>query len=79
MKSVGLFEAKTHLSALVEDAIAGKSTIITRRGKPVAEIRPVSDDRVARARQAVERLKALRSRLKGPPISARTLIDEGRR
>ncbi len=79
MKKVGLFEAKTHFSALVDDALAGKTTVITRRGKPVAELRPIAADRTARARQSVERLKALRSRLKGPPISARELIDEGRK
>ncbi len=79
MKTVGLFQAKTHLSALIDDAVAGKTTIITRHGKPVAEIRPIPVDRKTRALQAVERLRALRSRLKGPPVSARTLIDEGRR
>lgn len=79
MKSIGLFEAKTHFSALIQDAVNGKTTVITRRGKPVAEIRPIASDQRDRARQAVERLKALRSRLKGPPISARSLIDEGRR
>ncbi len=83
MKTVGLFEAKTHLSALIEDAIAGKTTIVTRRGKPVAEIRPVSDDRATRARQAVERLRTLRRRLaaegKLRDINIRELIDEGRK
>lgn len=82
MKHVGLFEAKTHFSALVEDALDGKTTIVTRRGKPVAEIRPVSDDRRTRARQAVERLRAMRKRLategKLRDIDIRELIDEGR-
>jgi prevent-host-death family protein len=79
MKTVGLFEAKARLSALVADAVAGKTTIITRRGKPVAEIRPISHDRTKRAHQAIERLRSLRARLKGPRISARTLIDESRK
>jgi len=83
MKSIGLFEAKTHFSALIQDAVNGKTTIITRRGKPVAEIRPLSDDRPTRARQAVERIRALRNRfaaegrLRG--INIRALIDEGRK
>ncbi len=79
MRSVGLFEAKTHLSALIEDAIAGKTTVITRNGRPVAELRPISVDRATRGQQALERLRHLRSQLKGSAISARTLIDEGRR
>jgi len=41
MRQVGIFEAKTHLSALVEDAERGESTIITRKGKPVARISPI--------------------------------------
>jgi prevent-host-death family protein len=41
VKSVGLFEAKTHLSALV-DAVAGGETIeLTKNGKPVARLVPI--------------------------------------
>ena len=41
MKQVGIFEAKTHFSALVEAAERGHSTLITRKGKPVARISPI--------------------------------------
>ncbi len=41
MKSVGLFEAKTHLAALVDQVQEEGRIILTRRGKPVAELRPV--------------------------------------
>jgi prevent-host-death family protein len=43
MKTVGVFEAKTHLSALIDDAERGRTTLITRKGKPVARIMPVDD------------------------------------
>lgn len=43
MKQVGIFEAKTHFSALVDGAERGESTLITRKGKPVARIVPVDD------------------------------------
>jgi prevent-host-death family protein len=43
MKQVGIFEAKTHLSALVDDAERGRATLITRNGKPVARIMPVDE------------------------------------
>jgi prevent-host-death family protein len=79
MKSVGIFEAKTHLSALVDEALAGHTTIITRNGEPVAELRPIDRDRQARGQVALDRLTALRSRLKGRRVGARTLIEEGRR
>ncbi len=38
---VGLFEAKTRLSELVELARKGQRITITRRGEPTAEIVPV--------------------------------------
>ena len=43
MKVVGVFEAKTHFSALVDDAERGRTTLVTRKGRPVARITPVDD------------------------------------
>jgi prevent-host-death family protein len=79
MKSVGIFEAKTHFSALVDEASGGKTIVITRNGEPVAELAPIDHDRKSRGETALDRLRALRSRLKGAKIAARNLIDEGRR
>ena len=42
MKTVGAFEAKTHFSQLLERAEKGEEILITRRGKPVARLVPVS-------------------------------------
>lgn len=42
IESIGAFEAKTQLSRLLREAGAGKTIIITNRGKPVAELRPVA-------------------------------------
>jgi antitoxin (DNA-binding transcriptional repressor) of toxin-antitoxin stability system len=39
-KSVGVHEAKTHLSRLIEDVAAGEEVVITRRGKAVASLGP---------------------------------------
>ena len=40
-KQIGAFEAKTHLSELLEKVRAGRAYVITRRGRPIAELRPV--------------------------------------
>jgi prevent-host-death family protein len=40
-KSVGIHEAKTHLSRLLEDVAAGEEVVITRRGEAVATLVPV--------------------------------------
>jgi prevent-host-death family protein len=40
---VSLYEAKTQLSALVEQAAAGEEIIITKNGRPRAKLVPVRD------------------------------------
>lgn len=37
-KSVGVHEAKTHLSRLLDDVAAGEEVVITRRGEPSARL-----------------------------------------
>jgi len=41
-ETVGVCEAKTHLSRLLRETQAGKRFIIMQRGKPVAELIPVT-------------------------------------
>ena len=38
MADVTIGEAKAHLSALIEQVVAGEPVRITRRGRPVAQI-----------------------------------------
>ena len=45
MQEVGAYEAKTNLSRLLRQTRAGKSFIITQRGKPVAELKPAPTKR----------------------------------
>jgi prevent-host-death family protein len=40
-KAIGAFEAKTHLSELLDRVGHGQVYVITKRGRPVAELRPV--------------------------------------
>lgn len=37
-KSVGVHEAKTHLSRLLDEVAAGEEVVITRRGEPAARL-----------------------------------------
>ncbi|MBC5803349.1 MAG: type II toxin-antitoxin system prevent-host-death family antitoxin, partial [Candidatus Eremiobacteraeota bacterium] len=37
MKTVGVFEAKTHFSALVEEASKGETITVTKNGRAVAQ------------------------------------------
>lgn len=58
MAIVGAYEAKTRFSELIERAEKGERITITRHGKPVAEIGPAVQHDVARARKALERMRA---------------------
>lgn len=41
VKEVGVFEAKTHLSEILEEVERGTRYVITKRHRPIAEIRPI--------------------------------------
>jgi prevent-host-death family protein len=50
MTSVNIHEAKTHLSRLLERVAAGEEIIISKAGKPMAKLTPLSkplNDRVS--------------------------------
>ena len=68
MREIGAFEAKTHLSALLEAVEAGEEVLITRRGKPVARLVP--------ARPARVRLGSLKGLVAPPPDDAFAPMDE---
>jgi len=74
--TVGAFEAKTHLSALLERVERGEEILITRHGRPVARLAPVAAALDADVAEAVARLKRLDLRL--GDIGWRALRDEGR-
>ena len=48
VKTVGAFEAKTHLSQLLDAVEAGERIVITRHGRPVAELSPPPEKKRAR-------------------------------
>ena len=79
MKTVGTFEAKTHLSTLLEQVERGEEITITRHGKAVARLVPVGTASRERLDTTVARLKSFRKGRRLGDISAKALIEEGRR
>jgi prevent-host-death family protein len=79
MITVGAFEAKTHLSSLLDRVAEGEEVIITKHGKPVARLVSAAQIDRERVNQAFEKLKLLRKRTTLGGLSWRTLLDEGRR
>ena len=60
MPSVGSYEAKTHLPALIKRAERGERITITRHGKPVALLIPFSEVEAQDRSAAVDRLRVFR-------------------
>ena len=79
MITMGAFEAKTHLSSLLDRVAGAEEVVITKHGKPVARL--VSAARIDRERvnEAVEKLKLLRKGTTLEGLSWRELRDAGRR
>ncbi len=79
MTTVGAFEAKTHLSSLLERVAQGEEIVITRHGKPLARLIPVAVADRSRIDLAISKLKALRKGCNLGGLSWQELRDEGRR
>lgn len=80
MRTVGLFEAKNGLSALVERVSKGEEIMITRRGQRVAMLVPANRGSKRVARDVVEHIRAARKGARLPKgYTLRRLIEEGRR
>ena len=81
MTTKGFYEARTHLSELLDQVAKGQSILITRRGKPVALISPPPPAERRNVGQLVAEMLAWRDG-EGPTlgsVSVRELIEEGRR
>lgn len=75
---IGAFEAKNRLSELLRAAEAGRSIVITRRGRAVARLVPVHDDASQDLKQLQAALQVVRSEIEGT-VDVRELVEEGRR
>ena len=80
MPSFGAFEAKTHLSELLDRVARGERITITRHGVPVAHMVPVEEEKRKNAHgEIVEGMRALRKRVKPGKVSVREMVAEGRK
>lgn len=77
MSTVSAYEAKTHLSGLLERARGGESITITKHGHPIAKLVPIEDRRDAHS--VIEELRLLSSTLSLDDLTIRETIEEGRR
>ena len=79
MKTVGAYEAKTHLPQLLDLVAKGENIVITRHGVPVATLQPARASKQAPVREVINQLKKFRRGNSLDGLSVRELIEEGRR
>lgn len=80
MERIGIYEAKSRLSELIERAETGKEITITRHGKPVAKLVPVRRKNESSARAAAfDELEAFASTIKTKRFNLRKAIEWGRK
>jgi prevent-host-death family protein len=80
VETVGAFEAKTHLAALLDRVAKGEKITITRHGIPAAVLVPVAETEARLShKDIVEGMRALRKRVKPGVMSVKDMINEGRR
>ena len=79
MRSVGAYDAKTHLPRLLDEVAAGDSITITKHGVPVAVLVPVHPRTGPTVAEAIGELRAIRARSPLDGLTTRELIEDGRR
>ncbi len=78
MKTVGAYEAKTHLPRLLEEVERGGTVTITKHGREVARLVPV-DRRSSNPAEVIDEIRVARVGVRRGRTSVRRMIDDGRR
>lgn len=79
MGTVGAYEAKTHLSQLLDRVAAGERITILRHGFPVAVLEPVDAVPNAPVTDTIAQIRAFRSQHNLNGLSIREMLEEGRK
>lgn len=80
MATVGAFDAKTHLSDLLDRVARGERITITRHGIPAAILVPVGEGkRKLTHEEVVQGMRALRDRVKPDTMTVLKMVNQGRR
>lgn len=79
MSEIGAFEAQTHLPQLLRRVEAGERFVITRHGRPLAELVPLRSRDSGKVQSAIDALKEFQRThsLCGTPV--RQMVEEARK
>ena len=78
MSTHSVAEAKDQLSKLIDRALKGEGIVITRRGQPVVELKPVRPPPRPVTKEDLEWLRRMRAQLPYCEIDSGTFISEMR-
>lgn len=77
--TIGAFEAKTHLSQLLDKVQNGNEIVITKRGKPIARLVPFKNSEKKMSMiEILENFDRIRESVKGN-VDIKSYIAEGRK
>jgi prevent-host-death family protein len=82
MIAIGVYDAKTQLPKLLDRVSRGERFVITKHGRPIAELVPAGADGAPDANQIVQQMQEWQERdgpTLGPGLTIRKLREEGRR
>ena len=76
MTTYSVADAKSSLPRLIDRARGGEEVIISRHGKPVAELRPLGHTAPQGSRASYEWLKARRNSRRSLTVTSVELLDQ---
>ena len=76
-RTVNLYEAKTHLSALVDDAERGEEIIIAKNGVAKAQLAPIGPRKRARKPSELMRISFIADDFDAPDPEIERLFEVG--
>ena len=79
MPEIGAFEAKTRLPQLLRRVEAGERFIITRHGRPLAELVPFRPRDSSKVQSAIDALKEFQRTHSLGGLSVRQMVEEARK
>lgn len=79
MRTVGIFEAKTHLSNLLDQVENGEQIVITKHGRPIAKLVPIANVNQQLIHDTIQQLKAFGKHNKLAGLDWKALRDEGKK
>ena len=82
MTAIGVYDAKTQLQKLLDRVSRGERFLITKHGRPVAELVPAAVEAAVDVKEIIQQMQEWQETegpTLGPGLTVRELREEGRR